>query len=399
MTTEVTAILPSTAVVDWEYPTPPTDLIFDDGEPLETNRHRIAMNVLIHSMITALANRNDYFAGGNMFLYYSSAQVKNRDFRRLDFFVVLNVDGRTDRQGWVVWEENGRYPDVIVELMSPSTSAIDLGEKKDIYEQTFRTPEYFVYNPFNPNSLRGWRLDDHQTYQPLEPNEKGWLWSHKLGLWLGTWEGTILRETAFWARFYDENHNLILLPEELAQQQAEFATQQAQIAVQQAQIAAQQVQMAEQKAQSAEQKAQSAEQKAQSAEQKAQIAEQEAQLAKKQAEMAEQEAQSAKKQVEMAEQEAQSAKKQVEMAEQEAQSAKKQVEMAEQRAQSAEQLLLTAQIQGALRPLLRLLTKRFGPVSPEVEQQLQLLEVNQLENLVEVALTVDSLAQFLDNLD
>jgi len=26
------------AILDWEHPTPPTDLIFDDGEPLESNR-------------------------------------------------------------------------------------------------------------------------------------------------------------------------------------------------------------------------------------------------------------------------------------------------------------------------------------------------------------------------
>jgi transposase-like protein len=36
--------------LDWEPPMPPTDLIFDDGEPLETNRHRIAMNTLIRSL-------------------------------------------------------------------------------------------------------------------------------------------------------------------------------------------------------------------------------------------------------------------------------------------------------------------------------------------------------------
>jgi hypothetical protein len=29
---------------NWEAPSPPTDLIFDDGVPLESNRHRIAMN-------------------------------------------------------------------------------------------------------------------------------------------------------------------------------------------------------------------------------------------------------------------------------------------------------------------------------------------------------------------
>jgi hypothetical protein len=28
---------------------------------------------------------------------------------RSDFFAVLNVDGRRERQGWVIWEEEGRY--------------------------------------------------------------------------------------------------------------------------------------------------------------------------------------------------------------------------------------------------------------------------------------------------
>lgn len=61
-----------------------------------------------------------------MFIYYSSKQAKNNDFRGPDFFAVLNVDGNRSRQGWVVWEEEGRYPDVIIELMSPSTKNVDL---------------------------------------------------------------------------------------------------------------------------------------------------------------------------------------------------------------------------------------------------------------------------------
>ncbi len=44
-----------------------------------------------------------------------------------DDFVVLNVEGTRSRQGWVVWDEEGRYPDVIVELMSPSTKNVDIG--------------------------------------------------------------------------------------------------------------------------------------------------------------------------------------------------------------------------------------------------------------------------------
>ncbi|WP_286826892.1 hypothetical protein, partial [Microcystis sp. LSC13-02] len=40
------------------------------------------------------------------------------------------------------------------------------------------------------------------------------------------WEGTIDRETAIWARFYDPEGNLIPLPEEAAQEQAAAAQEQ-----------------------------------------------------------------------------------------------------------------------------------------------------------------------------
>lgn len=47
---------PETAVAEqWEPPMPPADLIFDDGEPLETNRHRIATKYLTQ-MKTAISS-------------------------------------------------------------------------------------------------------------------------------------------------------------------------------------------------------------------------------------------------------------------------------------------------------------------------------------------------------
>lgn len=48
----------TTEILNWEPPMPPTDLIFDDGEPLEANRHRIAMNTLIRSLQQAWCDRN-----------------------------------------------------------------------------------------------------------------------------------------------------------------------------------------------------------------------------------------------------------------------------------------------------------------------------------------------------
>ncbi|MCT7961090.1 Uma2 family endonuclease [Laspinema sp. D1] len=232
---ELTPELQTPMVVEdeWTPPMPPTDLIFDDGEPLESNRHRIAMNVLIAAVHEAFAGRQDYFTGGNMFVYFNSEQARNRDFKGPDFFVALNVDGIKERQGWVIWEEEGRYPNVIVELLSPSTAREDLGHKKDVYEQTFRLPEYFVYDPFAPDSLRGWRLTG-PGYEELTKDDRGWLWCNSLGFWLGTWEGTLQQETATWLRFFDADGNLILLPEELAKierQRAEDERQRAEEAL------------------------------------------------------------------------------------------------------------------------------------------------------------------------
>jgi Uma2 family endonuclease len=237
---------------DWIPEPPPTDLIFDDGEPLESNRHRIAMNVLIEAIHQAYQGRDDYFTGGNMFVYYSSEQARNRDYKGPDFFVALNVDGTKERQGWVVWQEEGRYPDVIVELMSPSTAKIDRGKKKDLYERTFRTEYYFIYDPFEENSLQGWRLGGNLRYEAIAPDDRRWLWCESLGLWLGTWSGTILKEKATWLRFYDRDGNLILLGEELAEQEKQRAEQEKQRAEQEKQRAEQEKQRAEQEKQRAD---------------------------------------------------------------------------------------------------------------------------------------------------
>jgi Uma2 family endonuclease len=47
-------------------------------------------------------------------------------------------------------EEKGLFgtPDVVIEILSPSTSHIDLGEKRDIYEN-YGVKEYFIVDPNN----------------------------------------------------------------------------------------------------------------------------------------------------------------------------------------------------------------------------------------------------------
>ncbi len=50
-----------------EVTCPPTDL-WSDEPPLESNRHRIAMNVLIRSLQEGYGERDDFYTGGNMFI-------------------------------------------------------------------------------------------------------------------------------------------------------------------------------------------------------------------------------------------------------------------------------------------------------------------------------------------
>ena len=99
-------------------PLPQVELIDTDGEPLESDWHRLAMNVLIESLKYRFRHRHDFYVGGNMFIYFSEEQARNRDFRGPDFFYVDGVNREPLRPYWAVWLEGGRYPDLIAQIGS-----------------------------------------------------------------------------------------------------------------------------------------------------------------------------------------------------------------------------------------------------------------------------------------
>src|SRR5262245_42489450 len=157
------------------------DLPYDDGEPMETARHREQMEVLIQSLQAYWAERRNYYVGGNMFLHYDP---RNRaKFRGPDFFLVLDVEDR-ERKSWVVWQEGMRFPDVIIELLSDTTRHIDKGEKKTLYERVFHTGEYYLYDPFSQEFV-GYHLQGpHPHYEEVKPDAAGKIFSPTTGLYL-----------------------------------------------------------------------------------------------------------------------------------------------------------------------------------------------------------------------
>ena len=106
---------------------------------------------------------------------------------------------------------------MVIELLSESTASQDKIEKKQIYQDKLRVNEYFWYDPFNPEDLAGFVLLDG-VYEPIQPNEQGWLISHRLGLALVLWQGDYKGVTATWIRWATLEGMLLPTPQELAEE-------------------------------------------------------------------------------------------------------------------------------------------------------------------------------------
>ena len=195
--------------------------LYSDEPPLETYLHLQQMMLLIKCLDWLWRDRQDFFAAGNLTIYYSPHQKKSEKFRGPDFFVVLGTE-RKPRKSWVVWEEEGKYPNVIIEILSPKTAKSDRGLKKQIYQDTFRTPDYFWFDP-DTLEFRGFQLIQGQ-YQELQPNQEGHLWSQQLGLYLGIHNSQL--------RFFTDQGELVLTPEEVAtQSQSELEIERERVAL------------------------------------------------------------------------------------------------------------------------------------------------------------------------
>jgi len=197
---------------------PPGDLDSDEL-PLESSLHLQQIILLLTCLEWLWGDRTDYFAAGNLTIYYSPQQRKSEHFRGPDFFVVLGTK-KHPRKSWVLWEEDGKYPHIIIELLSDSTAKTDRGLKKELYQDTFRTPDYFWFSP-HTLEFQGFHLVDG-AYQPLQPNEHGHLWSEQLQLYLGIQDDQL--------RLFTPDGQLVPTPQEAAreaQQRADAEQQRA----------------------------------------------------------------------------------------------------------------------------------------------------------------------------
>jgi Uma2 family endonuclease len=171
------------------------------------------------------------FSASDMNLYYD---VRHPNwYKRPDWFGVVGVprlyDDRTLRLSYVVWQE-GIYPFIVVELLSPGTEDEDLGRAKleanqppskwQVYEQILRIPYYVLFSRYT-DQLRLFTLQaGHYQEQPLDQPK---IWMPELQLGLGLWAGSYAGIDRLWLRWYDAKGNWIPTEAETSRNRAEQA--------------------------------------------------------------------------------------------------------------------------------------------------------------------------------
>ncbi len=194
------------------------ELPYDDGVPMESERHRLQKELLINSLAPWLEQHGGGYVSGNMFIHFSRQQLQNNGFKGPDVFVVRGVS-RVERKSWVVWKED-RSPGIVIELLSEGTASIDKGEKKTIYQNQLKVGEYYWFDPFNSEDFVGWALEQG-VYRKKALDVKNRLICQQLELALVRWEGVFNRVKAVWLRWATLDDELLPTPFEYERQRAE----------------------------------------------------------------------------------------------------------------------------------------------------------------------------------
>ncbi|WP_232379306.1 Uma2 family endonuclease [Polyangium fumosum] len=188
----------------------PKEELWSEALGFESSLHTAQLFLLLESIELHWRDRTDVVAAANLTIEFSAKQMAGATFGPPDFFVVLGAE-RKPRKSWNVWHEGGKYPNVIIEVLAPSTAAFDRGPRKQVYQDVFRTPEYFWFDP-ETKEFAGFRLLGGR-YEPIPPDSDGRLWSTQLDLSFGVHEGKL--------RFFTKEGTLVPTGRERAERLAE----------------------------------------------------------------------------------------------------------------------------------------------------------------------------------
>ncbi len=145
-----------------------------DGRPMaETDEHASLLIYLREGLRDRFRDDPQVYVAGNLLVYYEEGNPKASVAP--DVFVVFGVSAH-ERRIYKVWEE-GKGPDVVIELTSLSTRDEDLGQKRVLYER-LGVREYFIFDPFaehlSPPLVGFVREGEWFAPMAVEPLDGGW---------------------------------------------------------------------------------------------------------------------------------------------------------------------------------------------------------------------------------
>ncbi|WP_088890971.1 Uma2 family endonuclease [Leptolyngbya ohadii] len=263
------------------------ELPCSDDTPVDNELQNLIPNLLEELLTVIWAERQDWFFGVDMGIYYAPSKPAIVP----DGFLSLGVDRFIHEEGrlsYVLWDEDDVIPIFALEVVS-RTYGREYEEKKQLYAE-IGVLYYAVYTPSrryrkNRQPLEVYRLEGEEYV--MLPGEQ--VWMPEIGLSIGRERGTFRGRNREWLYWYDEQGQRWLTSEEKAMQERQRAEQERRKADREQQRAEQERQRAEEERQRAEQESLRAEQESLRAEQESLRAEQERQRAEQQQQRAEEE--------------------------------------------------------------------------------------------------------------
>jgi Uma2 family endonuclease len=194
----------------------------DPSEPgLPDEFHDLQPQLLSATLRLNQYSQDEIFSVSDMNLYYDPDHTSW--YKRPDWLLVVGVDrlyaGEWLRSSYVVWDEKVT-PALVIEFLSPSTEAEDLGRfaekpprrsatqapsKFVVYKEILKIPNYIVYDD-ETEQIRYFRLINgrYQEQPVAATNPKIWLpdLAVGLGIWSGSFQNTP-RQQLRWLRWCD----------------------------------------------------------------------------------------------------------------------------------------------------------------------------------------------------
>ena len=216
------------------------ELPSSDEKPVDNQLQNDIPNLLLSLLALIWANRDDWYFGVDMGVYYNPDEPAIVP----DGFLAVGVKRNTGEKGrlsYLLWAENDIMPILSLEVVSETYNS-EYEEKLEDY-QKLGILYYAIYNPLTGRKRRFKNRQRLEVYRLVEgkyellPTENNRVWLPEIELALGYENGEHIGWKREWLYWYDESGNRYLTANERAINAQAIANQERLIANQERLIA------------------------------------------------------------------------------------------------------------------------------------------------------------------